>query len=483
MPNVTMPNGDIVAFPDEMPKEQIRGLIAAKFPELGQTTPQSKEQSFGEGMRLGLKKRALGIAELGTNLAQSAGIDASGAKQLIADVGQQYNQQGTGTGFKGAVAEIAGDPLSYLPVASVAKILGQGALMGATAPTGDENSGLGSNLKNAAGGAAASAVGMGAGKALSTVARPVKNQLGKAGQEAVRRLEAAGVPLTAAQKTGSRALASLESVFSTLPMTSGSQGKIIRGQREAFTKAALDKAGIKGADAGRKALANAADNFGAEYKAITANNNMNIDNQLLQNVSDIYTEATSGRLGQDAANLVKSVSEDIYNSGEKISGEAYQKTRSLLTQKAQSAKDSFDAGLMKRLRGELDQAFERSLPQAQRGVMADINKRYQAFKPIQKAMEGGNAEALVNSTIDPSALYNKVDVGAPLSDLADAGKGILRQPIPDSGTATRVLLQNALTGAGIAGLAGGAATDNNYLTAAGVALAGPKAAQDLKSVV
>ena len=33
MPNVTMPNGDIVAFPDDMPKETIRGLIAKKFPD------------------------------------------------------------------------------------------------------------------------------------------------------------------------------------------------------------------------------------------------------------------------------------------------------------------------------------------------------------------------------------------------------------------------------------------------------------------
>jgi hypothetical protein len=37
MPDVQMPNGDIVRFPDEMPSEQIRGLILQKFPDAGKT--------------------------------------------------------------------------------------------------------------------------------------------------------------------------------------------------------------------------------------------------------------------------------------------------------------------------------------------------------------------------------------------------------------------------------------------------------------
>jgi len=43
MPNVRMPNGDVVAFPDDMPKEQIKSLIASKFPELAK--PQQAKAS------------------------------------------------------------------------------------------------------------------------------------------------------------------------------------------------------------------------------------------------------------------------------------------------------------------------------------------------------------------------------------------------------------------------------------------------------
>jgi len=42
MTEVRMPNGDIVSFPDEMPKEQIRGLIEQKFPETATQQPQQQ---------------------------------------------------------------------------------------------------------------------------------------------------------------------------------------------------------------------------------------------------------------------------------------------------------------------------------------------------------------------------------------------------------------------------------------------------------
>lgn len=480
---ITSPEGKKFKVSGSGTKEDALAYFQSNYspsaPVEQKSTEQPPEQSWGDSIALGAKKRALGIAELGTNALAATGLAPEStkyAKELIGDVGKDYNKQGTGTGVKGAVGEFIGDPFgaAALPLATSFKgMLAAGGLMGATGATGDENSNLMTNAKNAGVGAAASGVGFGLGKGLERVARPVVNQLGNAGKSAVAKLEAAGVPLTAAQKTGSKALASLEAVFSTLPTTSGAQNRTYANQGKQFTKAVLKEAGINADDAGRGVISKAADDFGNEYRALTANNNMNIDNTLLQNVGDIYTEATSGRLGQDAANLVKSVAGDVYNSGGAISGDVYQKTRSLLTQKANSAKDSFDAGLMKRLRNELDSAFERSLPQAQKGVMADINKRYQAFKPIQKAMESSKTNVLQNSTIDPTTLYNQVNVGAPLSDIADAGAAMLRPTVPDSGTAQRLLWQNALTGAGVAGLG----SDNGYLQAAGLALAAPKGAQ------
>jgi Transglycosylase SLT domain len=464
----------------DLPKEKIfekLGLSSAN-----QSLPTEKNQPFMESVTLGTKKRALGVAEAGLNIANSLGIApefVGKAKNAVAELGQDYANQGTGTGVKGAIGEILGDPLTAAGGATIPKLLAQGALMGFTSSTGNSDSTLVDNSINAGGGAAASLAGKFIGSGVNRVAQPVKSTLGNIGAAAVKKLEDSGVSLSAAQKTGSKALGALESVFSSIPMTSSAQNSLWKGQRDKFTQAALKEAGINAPDAGRQSLEQAKNSFTNEYQNITANNNLNIDNTLLQNVADIYQKGGE-RLGQDSARLVKSVANDIYNSGNVISGKEYQATRSLLTQKANATKDSFDSGLMKSLRNELDAAFERSLPKSQQGVMSDINKRYQAFKPIQQAMDSNNVDSLIEGSINPATLYNKVSTGAPLSNLADAGKSILRQVIPDSGTATRTMMQNLVTGAGL-GLTGYGASSNDgyspYITAAGTALAAPKAAQ------
>lgn len=47
MPNIQMPNGDVVAFPDDMPRDQIKGLIATKFPEAAASGPKYNKLESG----------------------------------------------------------------------------------------------------------------------------------------------------------------------------------------------------------------------------------------------------------------------------------------------------------------------------------------------------------------------------------------------------------------------------------------------------
>lgn len=47
MPDVRMPDGAVVRFPDDMPKEQIRDLIATKFPDVAPQAAQSPELQAG----------------------------------------------------------------------------------------------------------------------------------------------------------------------------------------------------------------------------------------------------------------------------------------------------------------------------------------------------------------------------------------------------------------------------------------------------
>lgn len=60
MPNISMPNGDVVAFPDEMPADQIKGLIAKKFPDIT-TSSKPKVDTFDTVSDQGLQGATFGI--------------------------------------------------------------------------------------------------------------------------------------------------------------------------------------------------------------------------------------------------------------------------------------------------------------------------------------------------------------------------------------------------------------------------------------
>lgn len=77
MPNIRMPNGDVVAFPDDMPKEQIKNLIASKFPELANGERQDNQP--------------VANVQLGADRAQAN--DAQVAEQTAEGRREAYNQK------------------------------------------------------------------------------------------------------------------------------------------------------------------------------------------------------------------------------------------------------------------------------------------------------------------------------------------------------------------------------------------------------
>lgn len=63
MPTLVMPDGQPVTFPDDMPKEQIRGLIESKFPDAFAPAP-SVAADAAKSLGSGLVRGVTGIAEL-----------------------------------------------------------------------------------------------------------------------------------------------------------------------------------------------------------------------------------------------------------------------------------------------------------------------------------------------------------------------------------------------------------------------------------
>lgn len=93
MPNISMPNGDVVAFPDDMPRDQIKGLISQKFPDVGKTT--SKPDTFDTISDQGLQGATFGLgnrAQAGLAALVSSGINGKPISEnykTARDVGSQ----------------------------------------------------------------------------------------------------------------------------------------------------------------------------------------------------------------------------------------------------------------------------------------------------------------------------------------------------------------------------------------------------------
>lgn len=442
--------------------------------------------NLGESALRGLKQRGAGAIELGMNLAEGLGADIPEEyQQARADVQQQYVKEGGGTGTVGFVGEMLGDPLTYLPIGGGAKnlvkgVAGAGALSGLTTSTGKEDSALSDQLRNAA---IQAGVGAIAGKVTQKLMRPVSGSLDDVAAKNVSLLEKEGVKLQPSQKTGSKTLSLVEEAFKGLPFTSGKQARINEAQLGQFTKAALKRAGIQSDLATPEVLQVAAKSFGNKFDdLIQKSGGIKVDDELLQALANADSEATR-RLGSDSVGrMVHSYIDDVLETGGILDAKTYQNTRSALGRIAKGTQDPLLGNVLMDLRGALDAAAERSIKPGLVKLWGKTRKEYAAFKTIEGAMNRVGEQA-VSGYITPANLLNAVKTGnkqyargaGVLNDLARAGKDIVSSTLPDSGTATRTMMQNVLTGGGLAtagGVSGG-------LPAVGAALAAPRVIQEV----
>lgn len=125
MPNVAMPNGDVVAFPDAMPPDQIKGLIASKFPdETKSLTAPIQQSPVSDG------------PQQPPGFIQNVGNDIMNRANEIGSIDNQYQtgKQGlAGSSFDilgkgmGTIGDIAGEGIkSALQMAGKLPMLGGG---------------------------------------------------------------------------------------------------------------------------------------------------------------------------------------------------------------------------------------------------------------------------------------------------------------------------------------------------------------------
>lgn len=491
--DVRLPDGQIIQnVPDGMSRAalvaklkasgyDVSALSAAPAPEYNPTEGMSGLDKFlagagksfedirrGAGQRLGM------ISE--QDVAQSRALDAP------------LMQTGAGLAgnIVGNVAAFA--PAAMLPGANT--MMGAAALGGATGaltPTVKGENVLGNAALGAAGGMAAQGVANTIGRAV----RPVRATLPAQTERLAGVADAAGIPLNAAQRSGSKPLKVLDSVLDYLPFTGDKQAALKDAQKAAWQKSLLAEAGENADTATPDVMGRIKDRIGGEFRRLSAAYQMPVDNELLNALAKVEGDYLK-RLPVNQRPIVQSYIDDLTGSNT-VPGEIYQSTRSMLQRQSDGLlrSDPVTAGALKEIRDAVDDAMGRAV---QAGGKPDdaaawqaARKQWKVMRAIESSVDG------IDGNISPKKFANEWRRKAKdamvygkgsqdVSDIARVGKAFIADNVPNSGTAQRQMWQNLLTGGGlgtVGGLSLAGAIPPLALASAAAGAATPLAAQKL----
>lgn len=271
------------------------------------------------------------------------------------------------------------------------------------------------------------------------IIRAISGEVDPIKAEAIQVARSAQIPLHASQVSDSIPAKTVASAGKYLPF-SGST-KAARAQQDAFNRA-LSR--TFGADATRltdEVMSNARRARSSEFEAIYNRNNVNMTPDDLRGLSKIESEA-SRRLTQDQAQIVKNQLDDILaemdHSGV-ITGQKYQSLRTQIM-KAEGGDKVGEA--VKALRKEFDNIAARSVGPQDAQALARLRGQWANFRTVENLLRqvGG-----ASGDVKPSAVWPAIRNGSTkeMRNLGRVGQVLLKDPIPDSGTAGRLMSANA----------------------------------------
>jgi hypothetical protein len=304
------------------------------------------------------------------------------------------------------------------------------------------------------------------------VVSPIQQRPELAG--AVSLLESEGIPLTAGQRTGNKALQWAEAAAADMPLSGTSADNIHSAQGAALNKSFAKRMGYEiQNDKGlidEEEWKKINESFNQRYGDLTGKYALKLDNTLGQDLIKVEQDYINSVNASDIAPVVQNQIDDILSNavkGNAIDGQKYQNLRSRLEKAAYGTKDVEKANALRGIKKSLDDAMSRTITAS--GVPEDVsawqnlNAEYGNFKTLQAAATGADAGSglgYINpQRVRAEAVKNKqryLTGGNDLSRISKAASAAMK-PLPSSGTAQRQsamnMFQPAAAGAGL--VAGG----------------------------
>lgn len=511
MPKVFVEGLGNIDFPDSMPPAQIEAEIK-RILKQREAPPMGGLEQFGRGALQSVKDIGYGLQQLGAEAGEAAGLVAPETvrrlrreQDIRAAENAPFMESGAGmAGYAlGSIGSLLIPGTALARAGGTAAKIGQAVtapstvpraaaasgLLGAAQPVGEEES----RAMNVGTGALGGTVGNVAARSIARLAQPVTSVQRPQVEQAAQRLEAAGVPVDVAARTGSENLRAVQRFLTDNPLSAGVMKKGQEATQTAFNRAALKLIGEQGDAAIPQVLAQADDRIGAVMDRVARENAIKLDDRMLSELAAIEENARM-TLEPDKLvpirNQLDNILSKVGDDG-RIPGDAYQRMRTIARELGQNPAL---AGVSKQLRETIDSALERSAKPEAAPAIKTARKQYRNLERIKESM-GATETGDIPIPALARATSVKRERGAALMGRGDAelarlarSANTMRDVFPQSGTTPRAALQAiggtvvpAVAGVGYGAMQGETPSDAAMMALAGGALglAAPRGAARL----
>lgn len=273
---------------------------------------------------------------------------------------------------------------------------------------------------------------------------PAQTSRAAAREANVAALDAEGIPMTAGQRGGSKAAQYLET-----ELGGSKYGDHVDRQRSGFTDATMRRLGEPpGGTALPEDIARARQNIGQRFDDLAATTQTPFDqplqNRLLNAAAD-YAQTAPAVVPAVEAQMNR-MAEMAANNGGHLTGQNYQELTTRLRELAEKS-DAPTANALDAFRDTLDDAVQRTLSGDQLHQWRQARAQWANLNTVRRAMTGAGVEA-ASGQVDPGRLRSAISGGgndaatvaegrSNLTDLANAGVGVMKDTPGNSGSAGR----------------------------------------------
>lgn len=362
----------------------------------------------------------------------------------------------TGAGLSGNIAgqiaqsvAIPGAGAATFP-AKLAQAGAQGGLYASIQPVGVEDS----RATNAAVGGALGVAGQGVASGLGRAATKAKEALTGPIRESIDLARAAGIPLNVAQTSGSAPVKAATAATKWLPFSGAS--KAGQAQQQAFNRAVARSFGEDAPELTDEVVRAARKRLGSVFDDVYSRNDVALTPDVARRMVEVGRNAASDMVDAEASVVRKQLEKIFGEAGDGVmSGKKYQSLRTSLQSVEQGNAGNNIGRVVRELRTALDDAAANSVGPEDAARLAKVRGQWANLRTAEDALKqvGG-----ASGNIKPAALWPLIRKGSTkeMRALAKIGQNVLKDVVPDSGSAQRILYQQLFTG-GVAAPAAAAA--------------------------